>query len=313
MKRKVVKHGPATFMISLPSKWVKRYNIKKGEELNVEENDNFVVIATDHGINLEKVEVDVTGLDRSSLMFLIRSLYKIGYDEIDLKFKEQIIKHYRTSSERTVLSVVHEEISRLSGIEIMQQKEDFCVLKTITEMSPQDLDVAIRRSFLLLLDMSEDLLKAADKRDEALLSTLEEKHNTITKFLSLCMRIINKKGCGDKRKTVINYTILTLMDKTLDLLKNTGRLLLSLKPMISAEVLTIMVTIHKSLREFYKFYYEPSNTSIMYISLLRDNCLKEIQENFSKLSKKEIVILTSLIPVIELVSALTENKMALHY
>ena len=39
MQRKVIQQGPSTLMVSLPSKWVKENNIKKGEELTSNYNN----------------------------------------------------------------------------------------------------------------------------------------------------------------------------------------------------------------------------------------------------------------------------------
>ena len=37
-KRKVSLIGPSTLMVSLPSKWVKEFGVKKGDEINITEN-----------------------------------------------------------------------------------------------------------------------------------------------------------------------------------------------------------------------------------------------------------------------------------
>ena len=35
MKRKTVLHGQSTLTVSLPSEWVKKFNVGKGDELNL--------------------------------------------------------------------------------------------------------------------------------------------------------------------------------------------------------------------------------------------------------------------------------------
>ena len=37
MQRKVNQIGPSTLMVSLPSKWAKRYNVRKGDSVEVTE------------------------------------------------------------------------------------------------------------------------------------------------------------------------------------------------------------------------------------------------------------------------------------
>ena len=40
MKRKINRVGPNTLTVSLPSKWAKRYGLRKGDEINLEEQTN---------------------------------------------------------------------------------------------------------------------------------------------------------------------------------------------------------------------------------------------------------------------------------
>ena len=43
MKRKLVKQGPATLMVSLPVKWLQSQNLNKGDEVDIEVKDNKIV------------------------------------------------------------------------------------------------------------------------------------------------------------------------------------------------------------------------------------------------------------------------------
>ena len=45
MKRKVIQIADSTQLISLPRKWAQKFNIKKGDELEVEEHDNKIVVS----------------------------------------------------------------------------------------------------------------------------------------------------------------------------------------------------------------------------------------------------------------------------
>ena len=313
MKRKVIKHGPSTLIISLPMPWAKKYDVKKGDELEVEEEGARIIVTTGKEKKIGEVEVDVTKLDRTSLMYLIRSLYKLGYDEIRLSFKSQSVYHYRKGKECSVISVIHEEVNRLTGVEIMQQKENFCVIKSLSEMAFSEFEPILRRVFLLLIDMSNDLITGAEKNDLVLLETLEEKHNTITKFLSFCMRLLNKKGYSDHKKTLILYNTVAILDKVLDVLKNAGRNLVNLNAPMSPKAMELIKKTHKSIVNFYELFYKYDNANVLRIAELRDNVLKEILANYNQLTKKELVVINNLAPLLELIVALTESKMALEY
>ena len=44
MKRKVVKQGAATLTISLPSKWTKKFELKNGDEINLNEKGDALIV-----------------------------------------------------------------------------------------------------------------------------------------------------------------------------------------------------------------------------------------------------------------------------
>ena len=86
-------------------------------------------------------------------MFLIRCLYRKGYDEIRVKFNKPTTKHHKIGKDVTVVSSIHKEVGRLNGLEVIQQKENFCLIKDISEGNIKEFDNVLRRIFLLLVDM----------------------------------------------------------------------------------------------------------------------------------------------------------------
>ena len=125
MKRKVIQIADSTQLVSLPRKWAIRYNIKKGDEVEVEEQGNKLLIGTEKTHDIGSIEVDISSLDRDSFMFLIRILYIRGYNEIKLTFNNPLADHHRIGKKVKVISEIHNEVNRLTGIEVIQQKENF--------------------------------------------------------------------------------------------------------------------------------------------------------------------------------------------
>ena len=60
MKRKVAQIGPATLMVSLPSKWVKRNKVKKGQEVDVIEDNTKLTVSVDTPDFVERASIKVT-------------------------------------------------------------------------------------------------------------------------------------------------------------------------------------------------------------------------------------------------------------
>jgi len=82
MRRRVIQIAESTQLISLPRKWALRYGIKKGEELEVEEQGNKLLVSSGHDAGGKKTVLDVRGqpkLKRRSIC----AAYLKGYDEIE--------------------------------------------------------------------------------------------------------------------------------------------------------------------------------------------------------------------------------------
>ena len=115
MKRKVIQIGDSTQLVSLPRQWSIENHVKKGDELDVEVEGSKVIVETEKKIVPLNVSINISGLDRTSIMVLLRNLYKRGYDEITFIFDEQQCEHYRKKELVNVMSVILEETNRLIG------------------------------------------------------------------------------------------------------------------------------------------------------------------------------------------------------
>ncbi|MFC1775182.1 AbrB/MazE/SpoVT family DNA-binding domain-containing protein, partial [Nanoarchaeota archaeon] len=89
MKRKVIQLAGKTHVISLPSDWVKKYGIKKSDELDVREKHNTLMVSTEQDINVpQKTTVDISGLNEEFIKSIISVLHKVGYDEVEFFFDD---------------------------------------------------------------------------------------------------------------------------------------------------------------------------------------------------------------------------------
>ncbi len=80
MKRKVVSHGPASLIISLPAGWVKRYNVRRGDELDVEEDGRTLRVSTGAVAEGKSISLSLEGFG-PLVVRLVKDIYAQGYDE----------------------------------------------------------------------------------------------------------------------------------------------------------------------------------------------------------------------------------------
>ncbi len=313
MKRKVIQIANSTQLISLPRKWALKYNIKKGDELDIEEQGNKIFVGTENVQEQGSMEVDITGLDRDSFVHLIRNLYIRGYDEIKLIFNNPIVDHHRLGQKVKVLSEIHSEVNRLTGIEVIQQRENFCVLKVLSESSIKDFDLILRRIFLLITDASNDLIKGAVKGDKYLVESIEEKHNSITKFMANALRLLNKVGYPNYKNTTLYYYIIRCLDEINDILKESARSIVKFDIKISITCEKILHRINESLADYHKLYYKFDFKLVEKLSSERYKILENINHVSKKLSKDELMLVMNMERIVEKILNLKSARMALEY
>ena len=130
-------------------------------------------------------------------MFLLRALYKNGYDEMKITFKDILCEHIRTKEKKNVMNVISMEVARLNGVEIFSQKEDYCIIKSISEDTIKAFDTMLRRIFLLASETISDLIDGYEKGNIPLLQTIQNL-NKVYHFASnaLIPSLFHLKECA---------------------------------------------------------------------------------------------------------------------
>ncbi|MBD3248939.1 AbrB/MazE/SpoVT family DNA-binding domain-containing protein [Candidatus Woesearchaeota archaeon] len=314
--RKLISFGKTSFVMSIPKSWVTKNNLKKGDLIALEEEKGDLILSpnVEQKKNKKKTtKIDITGIDRTSVLYVIRSAYKMGCDEIELIYNKPLAKHYRKDKEEKIISIIHEEVNRLVGIEVVQQKDNFCIIRDLSENSAAEFDSALRRVFLLLNDASNDLKQAVKDRDNVLLDTIEEKHNSITKFVSYCLRLINKGKFKDPQKSMTLYHIISNLDKITDILKYSARDIREQGNKLKKESRDIIEKINESIITYYELFYkfDFSKSSKLYED--RDDIIKDISVMSKKLPGNELLILEKAEAILELITDLSEARMAMEH
>jgi phosphate uptake regulator len=273
MKRKLVKQGVRALTITLPSDWIRNNNLKPGDEIDLSDQDNILRISTEKIPALRDITVDVSGLlPRLADRFMARA-YQKGYDKIKIKFDNQ-----------DLMIAVQNKVSELMGYEILKVAPDFLEIQIVSTNLDIDFDTMLRRSLLLLMDMSNICHDAWLNGDKKALENIWYQDYDANKFLYFCLRSMNKRPkMTTFGKSILYYLVESLEDLG-DELKKLGKILIGIEPNKGA--LNILAKMNEMFRLSYEFFYKPEKKKAVKAFLL-SNEIKKLIDNALKTNNKE--------------------------
>src|SRR3989338_9970337 len=175
MRRKVIKQGHNTLTITLPNSWVKRLNLKAGDDIQVAEQEQGLFISTDRKDEVRKTTLDISGLDIPTIWKYFMAVYREGYDEIKVVFQPEdryehpykfftshgVDRTYdKKSSSCLPFELVQQITHRFIGYEVIEHHSNYCIIKDMADLSPKEFDSSLRRVFLLVQQMGEEIISA---------------------------------------------------------------------------------------------------------------------------------------------------------
>ncbi|MEM3478271.1 MAG: phosphate uptake regulator PhoU [Archaeoglobaceae archaeon] len=179
--RKLQLIGGSSYMVSLPKDWVKKNNLKQGDEivLNIE---NSVIMLYPKGfkedIRVSRVEIsDLRRYDEKFLRRFIYALYIQGVDEIrivDKKLNPRLV------------AKISEIVKSLIGMEIIDAS-DKVVLKCLT-VTDFDVYGVVKRMTQIVVTMMETLIDAIRSRDFSGLRELKNLEDDTDRLYLLAVR-----------------------------------------------------------------------------------------------------------------------------
>ena len=270
MKRKVTKAGPASLVISLPSKWARKYNIKKGDEVDVEELDKKLVI---HVYENQKQKNTITKIIPNLDKFMYRQitqLYIQGYNEIIVKFHDN-----------RILEKIEFIVQQLIGFEIVNIDKKSIVIKNISSELEEEFDTILRRLFLIVLLMGERCLDYLTDKSKNELMKNSETEKISNKYTYFCERILVNKS-NTSSKIFNSYAIVWTLEQVADRFLDITNMILS-DSKITEKTLNDLKEIIELYRKYYELYYEPSKSKLNYVKEkhfeIKDRIVDELKKH----------------------------------
>ncbi|MFH1364480.1 MAG: hypothetical protein ABIH52_02365 [Candidatus Aenigmatarchaeota archaeon] len=325
MKRKIIKQGHNTLTLTLPSKWAKKHGVKYGDEIDVTEQGKTLFISAESRSDMSKTTVDISGIESSIVIWrYILSAYRAGYEEIIVTGIEPSKKEIYTPFTYNTLNYLKPDnfatmspietvsacVNRLIGMEIVEQGTKYCIIKDMGETSHKEFDSALKRMFLLLRTEAEIISNGLEGQNEPLKS-IHIIDTNLDRFEDFCLRVLNKKGYKDFRKTSIIYNTVFTLEIMGDEFKKIARHLLEMKENHSSALKKIFKSQYDQLQRFYMMFYKFDKRRVQDIYIENENSINLAKQMFKKLNQEEIALVHHFNKIGSGILSLTELKIDL--
>lgn len=240
MKRKVIQIADSTVLVSIPIKWAKKYGLKKGDSVDVEEENNKITITAERTQKqAKKITIDARDLEERTLRWAMASIHRSGYDEIEVVYNDN----------RT-LKIIEDLIKNLMlGFIVADQEENKLILKPMAAELEVGLDQALRRAFLVTLSLADNALHNIEINNRQEFISLEKTNNQLTNF---CERLLNA-GVYSYSKATFLYVVCWNLEKIADEYKYIIQLE-NIK--VNSSIIKLFKEVNELFRIFYNAFYD---------------------------------------------------------
>ncbi len=265
--------------MSLPRQWAKRNNIQKGQDVEVQEDGDRVIISTDSSTKFVKVDFDISDMGEMTQR-VIESYYRAGVDEMRITYDDP-----------KMIDKIHASLASdiMIGEEIINQSANSCTLRYVAG-SLEEFESILRRTFLLLINMSDETVRLIKEERYDMLNSLDILERTNNRMTSACRRIMNKNPskCTLTSKIGPIYVIVEILEKLADEYKYIGnhysrlaksRTKLNSKAVELFELANSMVRLYYEL--FYKFDVKKLEKMKQIRNMVVDNAHKVIKSDMN--------------------------------
>jgi phosphate uptake regulator len=269
--------------MTLPSHWVKKLNIVAGDEMDLQERENALIINGPQHTKEKRAEIDLRGLTIPILWRYFQSAYRAGCDEIKVvydpnKMYEDAFNYYTTQFPylklgekiplKPAIAVVLEVVNRFIGIEVIESGEGYCIIKEMGEASKKEFEHSLRRIFLVLLQLFDRVIEVMEKGEHKGLTLCKELHaidTHVDKFVDYCVRILNKIADSyPENKKYLMFSSLFILELVGDEFKYIGKHLAFAKKIDKeVPVLARLVKSHFELYHNLFFKFERETTTML--------------------------------------------------
>jgi len=293
MRRRIIKQGNNSFTSTVPIKWIKENNLEAGDEIEVFEEDNKLIISPPLKLRKHEtpIDIDVRNYNKRSIIISLHQAYRKGFDKIKITYSS-------VQQSNLIKNIVK---NTLLGFEVVEEIENQYVIQNIAEPSSDKFDVILRKMMLIIKEESQKIISDI-KSNTFDLGKSKEVKEIYDNFNNYARRIIIKnKEMGTKNSYLLFYFV-----SQMSLLQHTYYYLYKVyckkhPKKIEKYFISLLQNINDSYILLYDSFYKKDILLADQTRSEIDNILKDIQDKISEkkgFTNKLLLILSSMARII---------------
>lgn len=279
-KRKIIKFGNSSFVITIPNTWLKSNNLDKGDEINFIETEDTLIYTTKKPEEKDTVSLNIDSLPLKIFNKILISYYLKNYKYIKIQ-GEKVIER---------LEEIRVFKEKLPSIEIYEIGKDYLILKDMSSPEKLDIETLIEKIVGILNLLFEEII---EERRNSFIMQLDSNVNKLT-FLSyktINCNLKKQEKLQENQNVIYNWRIISNLENIGDILKRVSRYINNNK---DAEKDILIKKMILTVKEYFNFITSLLNKEIniennllLYLDK-KQSVLKEIEDYREKFSQNNL-------------------------
>ena len=314
MNRKILQAGPSTLAVSLPMGYVKKFRLKKGDEVSVEQLGSNLNISTKSTMQEDSAAIDISELYPFGTK-IMGVMYKLGYKRIKAAYDPSAVISHRGKKVKE-LDMIKNTFNHLTGMQIQEvrsrKNENYVVAEQKAILSTEEFDNTFNQLFLHLITQAESCIDAITSKrnieEEAyLIETL------INQSSDFCVRVLSTSGYNDHKKTAVYFNFVSNLEEIGDRYFSILLYYHDKKDSMDNETLSMLKTILGLLREFSSIHRKFDMKKMMSAAKSASSALGKYKDHISSsrsnfYSYEAYTILLKLEEIVEIIYGLNYKE-----
>ncbi|PLW80834.1 hypothetical protein C0585_00420 [Candidatus Woesearchaeota archaeon] len=255
IQRKLISFGKNSYVVSLPKNWITRNGLAKGDEINIDETFDMLVLSTKNDLSLEesKIKKITPNNNPKCIVRKIINAYINNYHIIEIR-GDNLISDFDN---------VRNCVQDLLALEIMELGPKKILIKDFLNTSDISLDNILKRIDMIIRAMFDETKEAIE---DGLEVSLDSRDKDINRMFYVANKLINKvlekpKLAKDLKipikDIIFKWRILVSFEIIGDQLKRLIRLFKELEnPTVKKNIIKVFLSIHEEYNKVVKSLYK---------------------------------------------------------